>query len=147
MKKALAIAAAALLTTAAHAGCYTVVDSKGLVLVESSTPPVDMQYQLHQTVQYRYGKGARLVFGSTDEDCGDVVDHTDGDGLKAMAKKAVAEDQARKAREAEKRAAAEAAAAEAAEAPASAASAAAAPAPAPAQAPASAADAASAPAQ
>ena len=137
MKKAIALAAAALLTSAAHAGCYTVVDSKGLVLLESSTPPVDMQYQLHQTVPYRFGKGARLVFGSGDADCGDVVDHTDGEGLKAQARQAVAEEKARKAREAEKRAAEDAAAGavaaeEAASAPAAAA------APASAQAPASA---------
>ena len=71
MKKAIAIAAAALLTTAAHAGCYTVLDSKGNVILESSTPPVDMGYQLHQTVPYRYGTGSRLVFGAADEDCGE----------------------------------------------------------------------------
>lgn len=141
MKNVLAFAAAALLTTAAHAGCYTVVDGKGNVVLESSTPPVDMQYQLHQTVPYRYGKNARLVFGSSDEDCGEAVDHTDGEGLKAQAKKNAADIKAREARDAERKAAM-AAAAE----PAPAASAAPA-AEAPASAPASAADAASAPAQ
>ncbi|MBQ9578159.1 MAG: hypothetical protein IJR28_01355, partial [Ottowia sp.] len=97
MKNVIAIAAAALLTSAAHAGCYTVLDSKGLVLIESSTPPVDMQYQLHQTVPHRFGKGAKMVFGSSDEDCGDAVDHTDGEGLKAKARQSVAEARAREA--------------------------------------------------
>ena len=134
MKNVIAIAAAALLTSAAHAGCYTVLDSKGLVLIESSTPPVDMQYQLHQTVPHRFGKGARLVFGSAEADCGEAVDHTDGPALQDKAKKAVAEDKARKEREAERRAAMAVT-----EAPASAPEAAAsAPAAAPAEAPASA---------
>ena len=129
MKNVIAIAAAALLTTAAHAACYTVLDGKGNVILESSTPPVDMQYQLHQTVQHRYGKDARLVFGTTDEDCGEAVDHTDGAGLKAQAKKNAAELKAREEREAARRAAM-AGEAPAVEPAASAASAAEAPAPA-----------------
>ena len=135
MKNVIVIAAAALLTTAAHAGCYTLLDGKGNVILESSTPPVDMQYQLHQTVPHRYGKNARLVFGSSEEDCGEAVDHTDGPGLKAQAQKNAADLKAREEREAARRAAmaatveapasaAPAAEAPAAEAPASAASAA-----------------------
>ena len=105
MKNAIAFAAAALLTTAAHAGCYTVLDGKGTVMLESSTPPVDMQYQLHQTVPHRFGKGARLVFGPADDDCGDIVDYADGEGLKEQARQTVAAAKAREAREAERKAA------------------------------------------
>lgn len=142
MKNVIAIAAAALLTTAAHAGCYTLLDGKGNVILESSTPPVDMQYQLHQTVPHRYGKNVRLVFGPSDEDCGDIVDYADGEGLKDKVKKNAADLKAREEREAARRAAM--AAPVEPEAPASAASAAAAPA---AEAPAPAASAAPAVAQ
>ena len=41
---------------------------------KTSTPPVDMAYQLHQTVPYRYGSDAALVFGVADSDCGPEAD-------------------------------------------------------------------------
>ena len=91
MKTVIAFAAAALLTTAAHAGCYTVLDSKGNIISETSTPPVDMEYQLHQTVPYRYGKGARMIFSVAEDDCGPEVDLHDTswrtDRARAAAKK------------------------------------------------------------
>ena len=70
MKKPLTLIATLLLAAGAHAACYTVMGPKGQILSQSSTPPVDMSYQLHQTVPYRYGQGATMVFGIADANCG-----------------------------------------------------------------------------
>ena len=53
MKKSVTFLATLVLAAGAHAGCYTVLGPKGQVLQESSTPPVNMAYQLHQTVPMR----------------------------------------------------------------------------------------------
>ncbi len=100
MKKLIALAAAALLATAAHAGCYTVLNSKGAIISQTSTPPVHMDYQLHQTVPYRYGSGARMVFGLDDEDCGPEADLYDDSWrpVKAKASARKAKKRGRKAR-------------------------------------------------
>lgn len=75
MKKNTFLFAALLVAAAgAQAACYTVVGPKGKVLSESTTPPVDMSYQLHQTVPYAYGQGATMVFGIADADCGTELD-------------------------------------------------------------------------
>ena len=74
MKKSVTFLATLVLAAGAHAGCYTVLGPKGQVLQESSTPPVDMAYQLHQTVPYAYGQGSTMVFGSADRDCGVALD-------------------------------------------------------------------------
>ena len=74
MKKTFFVLAAVLAGASAHAGCYTVLGPKGNVLSESSTPPVDMSYQLHQTVPYAYGQGATMVFGIADPKCGVELD-------------------------------------------------------------------------
>ena len=74
MKKTLFFAGALALASAAQAGCYTVLGPKGQVLSQTSTPPVDMAYQLHQTVPYKYGSGSALVFGVADGDCGPEAD-------------------------------------------------------------------------
>ena len=74
MKKSVTFLAILVLAAGAHAGCYTVLGLKGQVLQESSTPPVDMAYQLHQTVPYAYGQGSTMVFGSADRDCGVALD-------------------------------------------------------------------------
>lgn len=67
----LSVAAAALLLAAgAQAACYTVLDAKGNIVSQTTTPPVDMSYQLHQTVPHRYGPGASMVFGIADDNCG-----------------------------------------------------------------------------
>ena len=58
----------------AQASCYTVLGAKGQVLSESPNPPVDMSYQLHQTVPYKYGQGAVMIFGIADSNCGDRTD-------------------------------------------------------------------------
>ena len=54
----------------AQAACYTVLDSKGQIVSQTSTPPVDMSLQLHQSVPERFGTGADMVFGLADENCG-----------------------------------------------------------------------------
>lgn len=71
----LAVALAGLLAVAgAQAACYTVMDAKGNILSQTSTPPVDMSRPLSETVPQRWGEGARMVFGSADESCGSAAD-------------------------------------------------------------------------
>ena len=74
MKKTSTFVVALLAAAGAQAGCYTVLGPKGQILSQTSTPPVDMAYQLHQTVPYRYGSDAALVFGVADSDCGPEAD-------------------------------------------------------------------------
>ncbi|MFD1708988.1 hypothetical protein FVQ98_15875 [Ottowia sp. GY511] len=74
MKKTVTFLTILILAAGAQAACYTVLGPKGNVLSESSTPPVDMSYQLHQTVPYAYGQGATMVFGIADPRCGDELD-------------------------------------------------------------------------
>ena len=74
MKKTVTFIATLILAAGAQAACYTVLGPKGKVLSESATPPVDMAYQLHQTVPYAYGQGATMVFGIADARCGDDMD-------------------------------------------------------------------------
>jgi len=74
MKKSVTFLATLVLAAGAHAACYTVLGPKGQVLQESSTPLVDMSYQLHQTVPYAYGQGATMVFGIADARCGEELD-------------------------------------------------------------------------
>ncbi|MBP7452092.1 MAG: hypothetical protein KA914_04775 [Ottowia sp.] len=74
MKKTATLFAALTLAVGAQAGCYTVMGPKGQVLSESRTPPVNMAYQLHQTVPYAYGQGATMVFGIADPNCGAELD-------------------------------------------------------------------------
>ncbi|QTD44165.1 hypothetical protein [Ottowia testudinis] len=74
MKKTATLVCALLLGAGAQAACYTVMGPKGKILSETSTPPVDMRYQLHQTVPYKYGRGATMVFGIADGNCGLAAD-------------------------------------------------------------------------
>ncbi|MDO5693838.1 MAG: hypothetical protein Q4G70_15400 [Pseudomonadota bacterium] len=74
MKKSVTFVATLLLAAGAQAACYTVVGPKGQILSETSTPPVDMSYQLHQTIPHRYGQGATMVFGVADPNCGEAAD-------------------------------------------------------------------------
>lgn len=67
-----------LLATAAQAACYTVLDARGVVVSQTSTPPVDMSRPLHQTVPARYGRGAHMVFGVAEPNCGPVADPWSG---------------------------------------------------------------------
>ena len=71
----LSLAALALLAAAgAQASCYTVLNAKGDIVSQTSTPPVDMARQLDQTVPQRFGAGADMVFGIADADCGPPAD-------------------------------------------------------------------------
>lgn len=63
-----------LLAAAAQAACYTVMDARGVVVSQTSTPPVDMSLPLHQTVPARFGRGAHMVFGVADVNCGPAAD-------------------------------------------------------------------------
>lgn len=74
MKKTATLVCALTLAAAAQAACYTVMGPRGQILSETSTPPVDMRYQLHQTVPYKYGRGASMVFGIADNNCGPEID-------------------------------------------------------------------------
>ena len=69
-----AVLLATLFAGGAQAACYTVMGPKGQILSQSATPPVDMSYQLHQTVPYKYGRGASMVFGIADNNCGPEID-------------------------------------------------------------------------
>lgn len=77
--------AAALLAASAQAACYTVLDAKGEIISQTSTPPVDMSHQLHQTVPFRYGDGASLIFGVADESCGPEAEPWDGQAAPSAA--------------------------------------------------------------
>ena len=70
MKHIVLLAATLLASAGAQASCYTVLDAKGQIVSQTSTPPVDMALQLHQTVPERFGPGADMVFGVADENCG-----------------------------------------------------------------------------
>lgn len=71
----IAVLAAGLLAAAlAQAGCYTVFNQQGEVLSQTSTPPVNMAYQLHETVPERFGPGAHMMFGLEERDCGPLGD-------------------------------------------------------------------------
>lgn len=122
MKKIAAFAATLFLAATAQAGCYTVLNAKGEIISQTSTPPVDMRYQLHQTVPYKYGEGARLVFGSADPSCGEPADlYDDSWRLKqAQAKAAKGKKRATKKRRTTRRARTAAAAPAAQAAPAAA---------------------------
>lgn len=74
MKKTATFVCTLLLAVGAQAACYTVMGPRGNIIAQSSTPPVDMSYQLHQTVPYQYGPGATLVFGIADGNCGPAAD-------------------------------------------------------------------------
>ncbi len=74
MKKTATLFSALLLAAGVQAACYTVMGPKGQIISETSTPPVDMSYQLHQTVPYKYGQGATMVFGLADANCGEAAD-------------------------------------------------------------------------
>ncbi|HMN20650.1 MAG TPA: hypothetical protein PKA16_04580 [Ottowia sp.] len=82
----LSVAAATLLLAAgAQAACYTVMDAKGNIVSQTTTPPVDMSYQLHQTVPERYGPGASMVFGIADDNCGFPAEARERDAFKPAA--------------------------------------------------------------
>lgn len=63
-----------LAAASAEASCYIVVNPKGDVLSQTSTPPVDMALPLHQTVPVRFGSGAHMMFGVDEPDCGPAGD-------------------------------------------------------------------------
>ncbi|MCK9515008.1 MAG: hypothetical protein M0Q87_02950 [Ottowia sp.] len=68
------LGAGVVLASTAQAACYTVMDTQGVVLSQTSTPPVDMSRPLHETVPVRYGRGAHMVFGVADAPCGPPAD-------------------------------------------------------------------------
>jgi predicted small secreted protein len=72
MKKSAAFVFALLVAAGAQATCFTVLGPGGQILSRTSTPPVDMSRQLHETVPQRFGTGAVMVFGSTQDEttCG-----------------------------------------------------------------------------
>lgn len=75
-KTFLGLAATFVLASGAQAACYTVMGPKGQILSETSTPPVDMTRQLHETVPQRFGPGTTMVFGLADSNCGPEADLT-----------------------------------------------------------------------
>lgn len=75
---------ALVLGTAAQAACFTVLDAKGEILSETSTPPVDMSRPLHETVEQRFGSGAVMVFGLAEPSCGPEAEPFDDSAAAAQ---------------------------------------------------------------
>lgn len=74
MKTALKAALGTLLLTAFSGqalACYTVYNRSNQVIYKAMQAPVDMQYQLHQTMPAVFNDG-HLVFSITDMDCPQV---------------------------------------------------------------------------
>ena len=67
LKYALGVLFPALLSSQALA-CYTVYNRSNQVIYQSMDAPVDMRYQLHQTVPAVFPDG-HLVFSITDTNC------------------------------------------------------------------------------
>ena len=64
------LGAAALLAAAGvQASCFTVYNARGHMVQRSAEPPVNMAYQLHQTVPRRFGRGASMVFENSTSRC------------------------------------------------------------------------------
>ncbi len=77
MKRTLVIIAACSLAFSAHATCYTVYNSAGKMIHQSSDAPVDTRLQYHMTVPQRFGPGSTLVYVGNGESCsslGSLVD-------------------------------------------------------------------------
>ena len=69
MKRFLAIVATCGLALSAHAGCYSVYNSTGRLIHQSSDAPVDTRQQYHMTVPQRFGSGSTLVYLAEYESC------------------------------------------------------------------------------
>jgi hypothetical protein len=71
MKTALKIALATVVTAAASGqalACYTVYNRANQVVYHAAQAPVDMRYQLHQTLPAVFPEG-HMVFSITDTNC------------------------------------------------------------------------------
>lgn len=79
---------ALMLGTAAQAACFTVLDAKGEILSETSTPPVDMSRPLHETVEKRFGPGAVMMFGLAEPSCGPEAEPFDDSAAAAQKRQA-----------------------------------------------------------
>lgn len=73
MKNVFALLAACGLTMSAHASCYSVYNSAGNLIYQSSEAPVDTRYEYHRTVPQRFGQGATLVYVNDDQRCQSLV--------------------------------------------------------------------------
>lgn len=69
MKRTLVIIAACSFAFSVHATCYTVYNSAGKLIHQSSDAPVDTRLQYHMTVPQRFGPGSTLVYVSNGESC------------------------------------------------------------------------------
>ena len=67
MKLKLAVLCAMGLASVNAMACYTVYDRNNNMVYNSQTPPVDMRWQLHETVPIRF-PGSTMIFGP-DTDC------------------------------------------------------------------------------
>lgn len=59
--------------------CYTVYDRSGKLVYHAATAPIDMRYQIHETLP-EFFPGGHMVFSITDKDCPDVNLNRDRDG-------------------------------------------------------------------
>ena len=65
--------AGAVLSPVAAAACYVVYGPSGQVIYRAAEPPVNLSYQLHQTVPV-LAPGATLVFSLDQQGCDSEVD-------------------------------------------------------------------------
>ena len=73
LKNVFAFFAACGLTMSAHAGCYSVYNSAGKLIHQSSDSPVDTRLEYHRTVPQRFGQGSTLVYVNDQQPCSGVV--------------------------------------------------------------------------
>ena len=57
----------------AMAYCYTILGQNSQILYRSNVPPVDTSFQFHQTVPLVFPRGSSMVFGASEDDCGEVA--------------------------------------------------------------------------
>jgi hypothetical protein len=70
-RKAWLLAAAALVTGAVQATCYSIYKADGTLLQESSTSPVDLTLQIGDTVPAKFGAGATMTISELGFYCRD----------------------------------------------------------------------------
>lgn len=72
IRASLCLLLAAGASASGYAGCFTIYDGHQKMVYQAPETPVDMRYQLHETVPERFGAGATMVFTLSDGYCNPV---------------------------------------------------------------------------
>ena len=67
--KACMLLTASLVTGMAHATCYSIYKADGHLLQQSSATPVNLELQIGDTVQQKFGPGATMIVSADDVYC------------------------------------------------------------------------------